>query len=92
PSVRDCTKNRIARVMKEHDVYPKMPEDMFNLMRRAVRLRAHLDKNGRDYTSQRGLELTESKIRRLSRYYKERKILPHDWKYDPEKARLLVKS
>ena len=28
----------------------------------------------------------------LAKYYKNRKMLAHDWKYDPEKARLLVKS
>jgi len=92
PSVRDFSKSRIARVMKKHEVMPPMPEDMFNLMKRAVSLRGHMSKNRHDYTSKRGLELTESKIRRLAKYYKGRKLLAHDWKYDPEKARLLVKS
>ena len=92
PSVRDYSKARIARIMKKHSVYTPMPEDIFNLMKRAVELRNHMSKNSHDYTSKRGLELTESKIRRLAKYYKERKILPHDWKYDAEKARLLVKS
>jgi len=92
PSVRDYTKSRIARIMKKHEVTPPMPEDMFNLMKRAVSLRNHMSNNRHDYTSKRGLELTESKIRRLAKYYKTRKLLAHDWKYDPEKARLLVKS
>ena len=92
PSVRDFSKARIARIMKKHDAYTPMPEDMFNLMKRAVRLSNHLNKNKRDYTSKRGLALTESKIRRLARYYKEKKILPHDWKYNPEKARLMVRA
>jgi len=92
PSIRDYSKTRIARIMKKHEVTPPMPEDIFNLMKRAVLLRNHMSKNRHDYTSKRGLELTESKIRRLAKYYKEKKILKHDWKYDPEKARLLVKS
>jgi len=92
PSVRDFSKARIARIMKKHEAMPPMPEDMFNLMKRAVLLRNHMSKNRHDYTSKRGLELTESKIRRLAKYYKGRKLLAHDWKYDPEKARLLVKS
>ncbi len=92
PSVRDYSKVRIARVMKKHEVYPPLPEDMFNLIKRAVALRNHMSKNRHDYTSKRGLALTESKIRRLARYYKNRKLLSHDWKYDPEKARLLVKA
>jgi len=82
---------KITAVMKKHGIYPKFPEDMFNLIKKAVNLRAHLEKNKRDYTSQRGLELTESKIRRLAKYYKKRKLIPADWKYDPEAAKLLVK-
>ena len=56
-----------------------------------MNLRKHLEKNKKDYSSKRGLELTESKIRRLVKYYKKRKVLPEDWKYDPEKAKLLVR-
>jgi len=82
---------KITALMKKHGLYPKFPEDMFNLIKKAVNLRAHLAKNRRDYTSQRGLELTESKIRRLAKYYKKRDMIPADWKYDPEKAKLLVK-
>ena len=92
PSVRDYGKVRIARIMKKHGATPALPEDMFSLLKRAVSLRNHMSKNRHDYTSKRGLELTESKIRRLAKYYKQRKTLPHDWKYDPEKARLLVKG
>jgi len=92
PSVRDYSRNRIARIMKKHNAYAPLPEDMFNLMKRAVRLENHLAKNKRDYTSKRGLALTESKIRRLAKYYKHEKLLPHDWKYNPVKARLMIKS
>lgn len=92
PSVRDYSKVRIARILKKHGVYPKMPEDMLNLLGRAVSLRNHLSDNPHDYTSKRGLWLTESKVRRLAKYYKTKKILPHDWKYGPEEARLLVKK
>ncbi len=91
PSARLVSKKRIARVMKANKVYPEFPEDMLNLLKRAAGLRAHLAKNKKDYTSRRGLELTESKIRRLAKYYKRKKILPHDWKYEAEKIKLLVK-
>lgn len=92
PSVRDFSKVRIARIMKKNEIETPLPEDMFNLMKRAVLLRNHLGNNTHDYTSKRGLALTESKIRRLAKYYKQKKLLEHTWKYDPEKARLLVKS
>ena len=82
---------RIAKIMKRHKIYPLFPEDMFNLLKKAVNLTAHMEKNKRDYTSKRGLQITESKIRRLAKYYKGKKALPADWKYDIEKAKLLVK-
>jgi len=91
PSTRMLTKQKIAAVMKKHGLYPDFPEDMLNLMRKAVNLRAHLEKNKKDYTSARGLEITESKIRRLTRYYRKRNLLPAAFKYDPEKAKLIVK-
>ena len=62
-----------------------------NLLRRVVELRVHLERNGKDYQSYRGLELTESKIRRLVRYYIKIGTLPKKWKYDPEQAKLLIR-
>jgi small subunit ribosomal protein S15 len=38
----------------------------------------------------KGLQEVESKIRRLARYYKSRGVLPRNWDYDPEAARLMV--
>lgn len=91
PSTRMITKERISNVMKKHDAYPEVPEDLFNLIKRAVDLRGHMEKNNKDYISKRGLELTESRIRRLAKYYKGKSLLPKDWKWNPEKAKLMVK-
>jgi small subunit ribosomal protein S15 len=92
PSTRDVYKQRVARIMKKHKVYNEvLPEDMFNLVKKAVELRKHMDKNMKDYTSYRGLELTESKIRRLAKFYKKQKQLPEAWKWDPQKAKLWVR-
>ncbi len=91
PSVKMVTKKKINQIMDEKKLTPELPEDMFNLLRSSVKLSAHLNKNKHDRYSKRGLELTESKIRRLAKYYKSRKLLSADWKYDPEKAKLLVK-
>lgn len=91
PSVKVAKSKDISKILKENNLYPSLPEDMMNLLRRAVNLRMHMDKNKKDYTSYRGLELTESKIRRLAKYYKREKVLPADWVYDPERAVLLVK-
>jgi small subunit ribosomal protein S15 len=92
PSTRDTIKKRIARVMKDKKVYNEvLPEDMYNLVKKAVNLRKHMDKNKKDYTSYRGLELTESKIRRLAKFYKSEKALPEKWKWDADKAKLWVR-
>lgn len=92
PSARMFTQKRIAKVLKEKSLYPKdLPEDMFNLVRRAVNLHNHLQKNKHDYTSLRGYEITESKIRRLAKYYKKKGVLPLNWKWRIEQAKLLVK-
>ena len=92
PSVKTITNKTISQIMKENKIYPQYPEDLFNLLKQAVDLRDHLQKNKRDYTSKRGLELLESKIRRLGKYYVRRHILPEDWSYDPEQAKLIVQK
>ena len=92
PSTRDSYNERIARIMKKHKVYNEvLPEDMYNIVKKAVNLRKHMDRNKKDYTSYRGLELTESKIRRLAKFYKREGALPDKCKWNPEKAKLWVK-
>jgi len=92
PSVKTITGKTVSKIMRENKIYPKYPEDLFNLLKQAVNLRSHLEKNKRDYTSKRGLELLESKIRRLGKYYVKSGVLPEDWRYDPEQAKLLVQK
>jgi len=38
----------------------------------------------------RGLQLTESKINKLVKYYKKSDRLSKDWKYDHKKVKLLA--
>lgn len=91
PSVKAVTKKTISQILKEKNLYLKLPEDLFNLLKRVVELRVHLEKNRKDYQSYRGLELTESKIRRLVKYYIRKRMLPKGWKYDAEQAKLLIR-
>lgn len=90
PTVR-IAKTKLMTILKKNKLAPEMPEDMFNLMKKVVNLHAHLDKNKKDYTTKRGLELTESKIRRLGKFYIRSKVLPLGWKYNIDTVRLLVK-
>ena len=91
PSVKTVTGKDISAIRKENKSYPDLPEDMVNLLKKAVTLSFHMQKNKKDYTSYRGLELTESKIRRLAKYYVRERVLPVGWKYDAERAVLLIK-
>ena len=52
-------------------------------------MRGHLKTNNRDI-SNKSKSYTLSKIKRLVKYYRGKK-LSKDWKYEPEKAELLVK-
>ena len=92
PLTKRVTGKGISGIMRKNQVYPKFPEDLFNLFKQAVNLREHLVRDRKDYTSKRGLELLESKIRRLGKYYVKRKVLPEDWKYDPDRVKLLIQQ
>lgn len=92
PDVKAITGKSITEIMKENKLYPQFPEDLLSLFRKAVKLRDHLEKNKADKHSLRGLQLLESRIRRLSKYYIRKGVLPKDWKYSPEEAKLLVQK
>ena len=68
-----------------------IPEDLQNLMRKALRMRKHIEENKKDVHNKRVLQLTESKIRRLVKYYRRNKVLPEDWKYKPEIAEVILR-
>ncbi|MBI2578291.1 MAG: 30S ribosomal protein S15 [Candidatus Aenigmarchaeota archaeon] len=81
------------RVMKvtAKEAKKEIPEDMYNLMKKAVNLHKHLSENKKDASAIHGLELMESKVRRLGKYYSRTGKLPKNWKYSVEQAKLLVK-
>ena len=90
PDVRLVLGKRLGQVLAENEITPKYPEDLMSLMRRALRLIDHLESNRKDRHNSRQLELTESKIRRLSRYYKGRGQLDTEWTYKRDELRLMV--
>ena len=81
---------RIRRVV-EKETKPEVPEDLYNLIKKSVNLHKHMGDNKKDSRSKHGLELVESKIRRLGKYYVKKGRLPGNWKYTIEKAKLLEK-
>lgn len=90
PDARLVVGKRIGQVLAENDITPQYPEDMMSLMRRALRLINHLESNRKDLHNSRQLELTESKIRRLSRYYQGHGLLDTEWAYKRDQLRLMV--
>jgi len=91
PDVKLLTGKCITEIMKEKGVAPALPEDLSSLMRRAIALNVHLRENKGDHSNRRGLQLIESKIRRLEHYYKDNGVLPADWKYSLKTAELMLK-
>jgi len=87
----ELTGKTIKAVLKDNELLGDIPEDLLNLIRRSVVLHNHNDKNKKDFSAKRGYELTVSKIRKISKYYVRKGVLPKDWYYSPEKAALLVK-
>ena len=90
PDVKLATGQSMTEILKEANLAPQLPEDLQNLMKRAVHLQGHLATHRRDLHNRRGLALIEARIRRLARYYREAGKLPADWRYSAETAQLVV--
>jgi len=86
PSVRVILKKKVQEVLEDKNIKTILPEDMTNLVKRAIAIRKHLETNKQDKTAKRGLELTESKIRRLTKYYKSKGVIEKTWNYNPKDA------
>jgi len=81
---------KLTQVLAEKGLAPQIPEDLANLIKKATRIRRHLEEHPKDYFSLRGLQLTESKIHRLVKYYKRKGVLPQDWEYEPGKISVIA--
>jgi small subunit ribosomal protein S15 len=90
PNVKLATGKSVVSLMKASGVKMEFPEDVRNLMKRAVRLSVHLATRPKDLHNLRRLHLMEAKIRRLVKYYHGTGALPKDWLYSLETAKLLV--
>ena len=88
--VKNVTGNKILRILKSKGLAPNLPEDLYHLIKKAVSIRKHLEKFRKDKDSKFRLILVESRIHRLARYYKTKRILPPNWKYESSTASALV--
>ncbi|MBI2573701.1 30S ribosomal protein S15 [Candidatus Woesearchaeota archaeon] len=89
-SVHALTGKRVADIVAENNLTKKLPDDVMALIKRLIDIRAHMDKNKQDMTAIRGLTLTNSKIRRLTKYYKAKGIMAQDWQLDMNKLKIYL--
>ncbi|CAG8656612.1 5547_t:CDS:2 [Paraglomus occultum] len=78
--VKNVTANKILRILKKQGLSPEIPEDLYHLIKKAVAVRKHLERNRKDKGAKFRLILIESRIHRLSRYYKLSGQLAPNWK------------
>ena len=90
PDIRLISKKRITALLKEKSLLADVPEDLTALIKKGIKIVKHLEANKQDKTAKRGMQLTESKIKRLVKYYKRTGRISSEWKYDPKKARMFV--
>lgn len=83
PLVKPIVGKSIKKIIEDGGLDIAVPEDLNNLIKKASALRSHLKRNRADAVNKSSLVLIISKIRRLAKYYRERGILPKDWKYKP---------
>jgi small subunit ribosomal protein S15 len=90
PSVRLATGKRVEEILREQKLLGEIPDDLMSLMRKAVNLDRHIQKNQKDNHNKHALQNVEAKIRRLVTYYQREARLPSSWRYSLSSAKILV--
>jgi len=90
PDVKQILKKKITQFLEDKKLAPEIPSDLMALIRKSVIVRKHLEANHKDKTGLRGLQLTDSKIKRLVKYYKGTQKMSLDWKFDAASLRFYV--
>ena len=81
PLVKPIVGKSVTDILAENNIRSEMPEDLDQLVKKALGLQKHLKVHNSDHRNVRSLELVEAKIHRLSKYYKSIGRLPKNWKY-----------
>jgi len=88
--VKAITNKKITQISRENNIQKELPEDLMALIKRFINVKKHLEKNKQDKTAKRGLQLTDSKIRRLIKHHKRTGRLASDWKFETEKVKMYI--
>ena len=81
PLVRPIINKGITQVLDENNLKTELPEDLANIVNKAVGLQKHLKVHKSDHRNVRSLELIEV-------YYKKIGRIPKNWKYKSVVAQL----
>ncbi|MGE0793232.1 MAG: 30S ribosomal protein S15 [Candidatus Woesearchaeota archaeon] len=90
PNVKLVTKKSISAILQEKSLTKKLPEDLMALLNKVLAIQNHLENNKKDVPAKRGLQLTESKILRLIKYYKKTGRIDKTWNYNPTQIKMYV--
>ena len=90
PSVKPILGTKLTGYLRENAEVQEIPEDLANLMRKAIGMRKHLESNKKDLHNRRWLPLTENMIRRPATAQGRTGKPPEHWQYRPETARVLL--
>ncbi|MDP3990269.1 MAG: 30S ribosomal protein S15 [archaeon] len=90
PSVKTFTDKRITEILIEQNLAKELPEDILSLIRKLNDVKQHLEKNKQDKTALRGFQLTNSKLRRLVKYYKRNDKLPAEFNLDISRLKMYL--
>ena len=90
PDTRKSAGKKITAILKDKNILPEVPEDLISLIKRSVLIKKHLSENHKDMGAKRGLQLTESKINSLIKYYKRTGRLSPGWSYDADNVKILI--
>ena len=88
PLVKPIINKTISDILDQNDLKSEIPEDLNNIVTKAVGLQNHLKSNKNDRRNIRSLELIEATVHRLSVYYKKIGRIPKNWKYKSVIAQL----
>ncbi len=88
PLTKLIVKKSITEILTQKGIKPDMPEDLNNIVNKALGLQKHLKIHTSDRRNVRSLELLEAKVHRLSLYYKKIGRIPKTWKYKSVIAQL----
>ena len=91
PDARLLFNKKLSSIIKKSGIKSDVPDDLTALIRKSVTIKKHMEANKKDQTAKRGLILTESKIKRLTKYFKKTGKLSSEWKFDPERAGFFMK-